>query len=335
MLTRWLSPPPFAGSALVGFSLMGFALCSLALSGCGGASQPPPAADSPSGSVPAEAAPAPVAPQSASKLTLQVITASPEGFLVTSTLVSGAKDAVLIDAQFTLADAKAAADSIRATGKHLTTVYVTHFHPDHYFGFAALKEAFPDVTLVALPATVADIEKTWQDKVKAWKPMYKEAIPERPLIPEALAGTSLDLEGEKLEIIGGLQGDAPDNSFVWIPTLSTVVAGDIVYDAVFPWTAETTPESRKAWSDTLDKIAALNAKVVVPGHQKPGQKQDPSNVKFTKDYLAAYDVALATSKTAAELQAKVKAQYPEVALDVILKLGAEASLPVSKKTAKK
>ena len=326
MLIRWLSPPVFAASARVAVSLVG-----LSLTGCGGASQPPHAAETPQ----TETVPPEPAPEPASKLTLQVITGSKEGFLVTSTLVSGIRDAVLIDAQFTLADAKAAADTIRATGKHLTLVYVTHFHPDHYFGFAALKQAFPDVKLVALPATVADIEKTWQDKVKVWKPMYKAAIPDLPLIPEALAGTSLDLEGEKLELIGGLQGDAPDNSFVWIPTLSTVVGGDIVYDAVFPWTAETTPESRKAWSDTLDKIAALNPKLVVPGHQKPEQKQDPSNVKFTKDYLAAYDAALATSKSADELQAKVKAQYPDVALELILKLGAEASLPASKKTAKK
>src|SRR5687767_9825112 len=94
MLTRWLSPPVFAGSALVVVSL----------AGCGGATQPPPAADSPPAVLPAEAAPAAAAPEPASKLTLQVITASPEGFLVTSTLVSGAKDAVLIDAQFTLAD---------------------------------------------------------------------------------------------------------------------------------------------------------------------------------------------------------------------------------------
>jgi len=311
------------------FSLFAIALSSLA--GCGGS--PPPPAESPA--PPAAAPAAPPAP----KLSLEVLTGSPEGFLVTSTLVSGEKDALLIDAQFTLADAKVVAARIAASNKKLTTVYVTHAHPDHYFGFPAIKEAFPDAKLVALPATIAGIEKTWQDKVKQWKPLYKEGITDQPVVPEPLTGNSLELEGEKLEIVGGLQGDETDNSYVWIPSLGTVVAGDIVYDQVFPWTAETTPEARVAWQGTLDKLAALGAKAVVPGHQKPERKQDPGNLQFTQGYLKAYDTALASSKTPEELQAKVKAQYPEAALDVVLKIGSEAALkPAAKgkgKTAKK
>ncbi len=296
---------------------------------CGGSAPPAEAPPAP------EPAPAPAPPAPAPKLTLDVITASPEGFLVTSTLVSGEKDAVLIDAQFTLGDAKQVAEKVKSSCKNLTTVYVTHFHPDHYFGFPAIAAEFPNAKLVALPATVADIEKSWEQKVKQWKPMYKDAIPDKPVLPQALEGTSIDLDGEKLEIVGGVQGDDENNSYVWIPSLGAVIGGDIVYDAVFPWTAETTPETRKAWSETLDTIAAKNPKVVVPGHQKPDLKQDPKNLEFTKQYLKSYDEALSASKTAKDLEAKVKAQYPDVALDVILKLGSEASLPPSGKTAKK
>jgi glyoxylase-like metal-dependent hydrolase (beta-lactamase superfamily II) len=306
------------------FALLAFAGSSLA--GCA-ASAPPPPAESPA----APAAAEPPAPP----LNVEVITASPEGFLVTSTLVSGAHEAVLIDAQFTLADAKNVVARIQASGKKLTTVYVTHSHPDHYFGFVAIKEAFPDAKLVALPATVAEIEKTWQDKVKQWQPLYKDGITDHPLVPEPLAGNSLELEGQKLEIVGGLQGDEAENSYVWIPSLSTVVTGDIVYDQVFPWTAETSPEARVAWQGTLDKLAALGAKAVVPGHQKPEQKQDPKNLQFTQGYLKAYDTALASSKTPEQLQSKVKAQYPDAALDVILKIGSEAALKPAAKTAKK
>ena len=299
------------------------------LIGCGGESPPPlappPPAPSPAVAPPpapvASVAPAPAAP----KLQLQVITGSPEGFLVNSTLVTGDKEAVLIDSELTLADGKKVADAVAASKKTLTTVFVTHFHPDHYFGFVAVKEAFPNAKLVALPATVEEISKTWEAKVKQWKPLFKDAIPSKPILPEALTGDSLMVDGVKLEIVGGQQGDATNEAYVWIPSLKAVVAGDIVYDDVFPWTAETTPETRKGWAATLDKISGLNPEIVVAGHQKADHKQAPTSIAFTKSYLAAWDEALAASKKPAELQAKIKAKYPDTALDVIVKIGAEAA----------
>lgn len=289
--------------------------------------QPPPPAPAPLPTPEPVAAPEPPPPPAPPepKLKLSVFTSSPEGFLVTSTLVSGATDAVLIDAQFTLGDAKKLAETVKASGKKLTTVYVTHSHPDHYFGFGPLKEAFPEAKLVALPATIAEIQKTWAAKVKQWKPIYKDAITAKPVVPEPLTGTSIELDGEKLEIVAPVQGDETQCSYVYIPSLGAVVAGDTVYDDVFPWTAETTPEQRKAWAATLDGILARTPKLVVPGHQKPEGAQNPGNVQFTKDYLAAFDETVTGSKSAAEVQTKLKAKYPTAGLDIILKIGSEAA----------
>jgi glyoxylase-like metal-dependent hydrolase (beta-lactamase superfamily II) len=307
-------------------------LCSVVFGACGGQAEPPLAPPPPALEVAPPPAPEPIAttppPPPAPpepKLKLQIFTSSPEGFLVTSTLVSGATDAVLIDAQFTLGDAKKLAEMVKASNKKLTTVYVTHAHPDHYFGFAALKEVFPEAKLVALPATIAEIQKTWQGKVKQWKPVYKDAITAKPVVPEPLLANAIELDGEKLEIVGGVQGDDPQSSYVWIPSLGALVAGDIVFDQVFPWTAESTPETRKAWAAVLDSMAAHNPKLVVPGHQKPERVQDTSNLKFTKEYLAAFDEAVASSKNAAEVIAKLKAKYPDAGLDIVLKIGAEAA----------
>ena len=303
------------------------ALSLLVLAACGAESPPPPAAPPPAPPpvapppAPVAVAPVPVAP----KLQLQVITGSAEGFLVNSTLVTGDKEAVLIDSELTLADGKKVADAVTASKKTLTTVFVTHWHPDHYFGFAAVKEAFPNAKLVALPATVEEIQKTWEAKVKQWKPMFKDAIPSKPIVPEPIAADGLTVDGVKLEIVGGQQGDATNDAYVWIPSLKAVVAGDIVYDDVFPWTAETTAENRKAWAGTLDKLSALQPEIVVPGHQKADHKQAPTSIAFTKTYLAAWDEALAASKKPAELQAKIKAKYPDTALDIIVKIGADAA----------
>lgn len=257
-------------------------------------------------------------------LELKVFTSSPAGFQVNSTLVSGAREAVLIDAQFTRADAHRLVATIIESGKLLTTVYVTHDHPDHYFGLEVIRQAFPTARVVALPAALAEIRKTWKGKVDQWKPMYGENLSATPALPSQLGGNTIMLEGQALEIVGPVAGDDAFNSYVWIPSLRAVVAGDIVYSGVHVWTAETNAASRKAWAATLDRIAALDPSVVVAGHQKPELGTSPASLAFTKEYLATFDQALASSKTAEEVAAKVKERYGDLALDIILTIGAGA-----------
>src|SRR4029077_16202845 len=101
----------------------------------------------------------------------------------------------------------------------------------------------------------------------------------------------------------------------------------IVYSGLYVWTAETDTAWRRRWAATLDRIAALRPAVVVPGHQQRALGTTPASVAFTKEYLAAFDQALASASTPEDLQAKVKARYPNLALDIVLKIGAEAALP--------
>jgi glyoxylase-like metal-dependent hydrolase (beta-lactamase superfamily II) len=260
-------------------------------------------------------------------LKIKVLTSSLDGFWVDSTLIEGEKEAVLIDAQFTLSDAQRLASSILESKKSLSTIYVTHFHPDHYFGLIVLKEAFPDVKMTALPSTVQDIKDTWEMKVKTWKPIYGDNIPSSPVIPEPLPGTTLTLEGETLQVFGEVQGDARDNSYVWIPSFKVAVCGDIVYNGVYPWTLETTPLERKEWIRTLDRIASLKPSVVVAGHKNPGLKDDPSGLEFTRNYLRFYDDALRSYKSAETFKVAVKSEFPKLGLDVILDMAADAAFP--------
>src|SRR4051812_46473741 len=154
------------------------------------------------------------------KLTTTVYTASPTGFLVDSTLVAGDKEAILIDGQFSLADAHRLVAMIMESKKTLTTVYVTHSHPDHYFGLNVIKQAFPNVKIVATPETVKEIKATWAAKVKQWGPMYGDLITKKPIIPTVLKGNTLTLEGQTLEIKNGT-GDEAQETYVWIPSIKT------------------------------------------------------------------------------------------------------------------
>ncbi len=258
-------------------------------------------------------------------LEVSVYTASPAGFLVDSTIISGEHDAILVDAQFDLADAHRLVAQLLESKKNLTTVYITHYHPDHYFGLAVIKQAFPKAKLVALPSALAEIKKTAKPKVAQWSPMYGSLIPSAPVLPTALARPELTLEGQTLEIHGGVTGDDVDNSYVWIPSIKTVVAGDIVFRGVHPWTANTKPEQRKAWIKTLDDLAALHPTTVVAGHKDPKLDNSPAGIEQTRDYLEAFDAAVASSRSSAEVQQKLKAKFPDLQLDVILQLGADAA----------
>ena len=268
-----------------------------------------------------------VAAADSKPLTVTVHTGSPAGFLVNSTLVAGDKEAILVDAQFTLADAHRLIAEILESKKTLTWVYITHFHPDHYFGLAAIRQAFPKAKLVALPATVAEIKKTGASKVKQWGPRYGDNLATQAIVPAELPGArpTLVVDGQTLEIHGGVMGDSADNSYVWIPSIKTVIAGDIVYRGVHPWTAESTPASRKQWIKSLDELTALGPTTVVAGHKDPKLEDDVAGIKQTRDYLEVFDAAVASSKTSAELQQKIKARYSDLQLDVILQIGADAA----------
>jgi glyoxylase-like metal-dependent hydrolase (beta-lactamase superfamily II) len=265
------------------------------------------------------------------QLHVQVFTSPPEGIAVNSTLVYGDKDAILIDAQFRLSDAHRLVAMILESKKNLTTVYVTHPHPDHYFGLVVIRQAFPNAKFVALPRVVEGIKASWQNRVNAWKPQYGDNIPSNPIVPDALDGKTLTLEGETLQIFGPLQGDsAGDNSFVWIPSIKAVVGGDTLFSGAHFVFAPMSAAQKKDWAATIDQEAALKPEIVIPGHQIAGAPNDASVLDFMKKYMKDSDEAQASSKTADEFKSKMKALYPNLGLDGLLNISAGAAFPAKK-----
>jgi len=258
------------------------------------------------------------------KLKLEVYTSAATGFSVNSVLIHGENEAILVDPQFLLSEAHRLVALILESGKKLTTVYVSHAHPDHYFGIAVIRQAFPEARFVALPAVVEGINQGWQARYDFWKNSYGHNLPATgPILPEPLAGTTLTLEGETLEITGGVEGDGPDNTYIWIPSLKAVIAGDILFsNAHF-----VVPKDHTKWDQTIAAIMALRPEIVVPGHQTAGAPNDSSVLEFMQNYLRDYDAAIASSKSAADVQTKIKSKYPGMGLELLLNVGSQAAFP--------
>ena len=260
-----------------------------------------------------------------SNLKIEVYNASENSFGVASVIVSGKTDAVLIDAQFTLADAEKVAQEIKNSGKKLTTIYVSHTDPDFYFGLEVFKKYFPEVTAYASPATVESIKATAQKKLDIWGGRLGKAITSNVVLPQVLKGNSIELEGQQLEIVG--LEEFPSKTFVWIPSIKAVIGGINVFGTTFNlWMADAqTTETRKNWISVLDKIEALHPTIVIPAHANSNSPFDISAVKHTKSYIQFYEEALKTNKTSEDLIKAIKAKYPTLTFETALQIGAKVN----------
>jgi glyoxylase-like metal-dependent hydrolase (beta-lactamase superfamily II) len=267
-----------------------------------------------------------VAGAAAAPLTLEVFNPGEAAiFPVASVIVSGAKDAVLIDAQFSRGEALKLVEQIRAGGKHLTTVYISHSDPDFYFGLDVIHAAFPDAKIVATPQTIAGIEKKKDAKVAFWGPILKDNAPQSIIVPQPLHGDTIKLEGQALKI-EGLKGATPERSYVWIPSIKAVLGGVVLFNDLHVWTADTqTPESRQQWLATLDGVAALKPATVVPGHFKPGAALTPDSIAYTRDYLVRFEAETAKAANSAALIARMKELYPSAGLNAALDTSAKVA----------
>lgn len=247
-------------------------------------------------------------------------------FPVSSVLVSGHKEVILIDAQFGKTQAQHLVNKIRASGKQLTTIYISHGDPDYYFGLGTLVAAFPKAKVLASAATIAHINESKDSKLEFWGPKMGADAPETIVVPEELEGNHLELEGQSLEVIG-LCSKQPDRTFVWIPSIKAVVGGVIVADGIHVWMADAfSVESHEGWMAILDRIEALNPVTVVPGHYLGKNDRSIKSVQFTREYITVFDEETAKAKHSTDLINAMKTHYPNV--------GTESSLLLSAKVAK-
>ena len=250
--------------------------------------------------------------QAAQPLSVKVYNADGNSFNVNSTLVVGDKEAMVIDAGFTRADALRIAANVLDSGKQLKTIYVSQADPDYYFGVETLKEIFPQADVVTTPAVLEKINAKKAGKVAFWGPKMGANAPRTPVVPRALEGNTLTLDGQTIEI-RGTQGVLAHRPYAWIPSIQAVVGNIGVFGDMHVWTADTqTAAERAAWIAQLNEMAALKPELVVPGHMKAGAKVDASAIAFTKDYLQTFEKNLAATKNSAELVNAMKQSYPQV-----------------------
>jgi glyoxylase-like metal-dependent hydrolase (beta-lactamase superfamily II) len=265
--------------------------------------------------------------QTAAPLSWRHFPADERGFLRAPVLLTGDKEAILIDGGFTLSDGRALVEAIKATGKTLTTVYVSQSDPDYYFGLGPVKAAFPGARFIAAPATVAAINGNVQKKLETWGPQLKENGPQT--LAEVVIHTpsdirSLSLGGHEIEIVEA--SGLANRRYLWVPSLKAVFGGVLTFSGLHVWTADTpTPAQRAAWVKALDEMAARQPSIVVAGHMASGSPTDASAIAYTRDYLLAFEEEVSKAADSAALIAAMTKRYPNAGLAVALNIGAKVA----------
>ncbi|MFU8925797.1 MBL fold metallo-hydrolase [Acinetobacter puyangensis] len=255
----------------------------------------------------------------AQPLSLKTHLAEPQNFGVTSTLIEGEKDVILVNAQFSRSEALRVVADILDSGKNLKTIFISFGDPDYYFGLQTLKTYFPQVEVIATPQTVKHIAATQELKLKYWAPKFGRNAPTETYLPTAYTAKHLTLDGQDIEIKG-----QDERTFLWIPSIKAVVGGNLVSSGIHVWTADTPqPKDRQQVIASLNEIKALHPEQVIPAHMQENAPTGIAAVDFTVSYLKQYEKAVSASQNSQQLIDRMKNQYPQFKDTSSLELGAK------------
>ena len=230
-----------------------------------------------------------------------------------ATLIYGRRDAVLVDALLTVEQTQALVEWVAASGKDLTTIYVTHGHGDHFFGLGALLERFPNARAVATPEVVKVMRKQASPEYIAtfWKPRYPGQIPDRLVIAEELKGNVINLEGDDLVVVEVGHTDTDHTTCLHVPSVGLVAAGDAAYNDVHLYLVESNVQTRREWISALDTIERLKPRAVIAGHKKAEKDDSPRIIEETRQYIRDFESLAEITTTSRELYDKMLELYPD------------------------
>ncbi|MEU2337149.1 MBL fold metallo-hydrolase [Streptomyces sp. NPDC013172] len=233
---------------------------------------------------------------------------------VSTTLILGRDEAVLVDPPLTAAQADVVAERVQAGSRKLTYIFSTHAHGDHWFSAASIAERFSGAQVVAAASTIEQMHRAAQTRAGFWDRILPGQIPDSPVTATAVEelGNRVLLEGHELRVIEVGHSDTDDTSVLHVPDLDLVVAGDVVYDGVHQYLIESRDGGLDAWRHAIDVVEALGARNLVAGHKNRNHDDDAERQIFgTRRYLDDAEELLKAEPTAQGFYEAMVQRYPD------------------------
>src|ERR1700675_4137955 len=258
---------------------------------------------------------------------IKVATSLDDQFWVNSVIIEGTHEVMLVDAQLTKTNAERVLQEIKEIKKPLSIIYITHEHADHFLGLEVFREAYPGVRIIANSAVVDRINKAYQEKIDKWQKILGSAASSRVVTISKFDGNFIEFENSKIEVLKHIRGDTDENTMLWIPGQRILIAGDVLFNDMHVYTAETESKARGEWLNSLNKIRELKPRLVIPGHSKVGALLDASTaVDFTENYLLVFEKELKTARDSDSFINTMKERFPSADLLLALERGAKANV---------
>jgi len=231
---------------------------------------------------------------------------------LSSTLIVGAHDALLVDPPFTRTQVQSVGDWVERSGRRLAYIYATHGHGDHWFGTGELVKRFPSVTVYATEGTIEVMHhQAGQGREQLFDRIFPGQIPETPVLAEPVPAQGFRLEGNSVEAVETGHTDTDKTSVLHVPSIGLVVAGDVAYNGVHQYILEGGNGGLHEWLRALDRVADLHPRAVVAGHKNKDRPDDPAVLDETRQYLQDVIRLLDDKPTARELYDQMIELYPE------------------------
>ena len=251
-------------------------------------------------------------------VTLHCCASPDDGERVNAHVIETANRLVIVDAMLMRPYARELREYADSLGTPIDRVFVTHAHPDHWFGI----EYFQDVDVFAFPETIEEIKAFAEIALGFHKSQHGDLITDTVYLPQkTIVDSEVVIDGVLFRLFKIVAAEDLFMLALDLPEEKTFIAQDLLYNNVHLFVGQRSSDGTlcfDGWIAALKKFAIEQYDVVLPGHGLPA---DTSLFEKNIRNLEAVRAILSTS-TGENFVHNIVEAFPDYGLKSMVEMSA-------------